>query len=90
MSAAKHRRIKKQQQAELLAFAAQQEINSRVIHGYLVTEGQRSMRYSNIDYSSDYRTTSSGHPAYSEPEVTNPWHISGIGEWDQLYGDVSA
>jgi hypothetical protein len=83
-------RRKAQFMKEVAAYLAAQELASRQISGYLVTEGQRSMRYTNVDYSSDYSLTVDTHPMYSEPEVTNPWHISGIGEWDELYGDVSA
>lgn len=43
----------------------------------------------NVTYD-DYRKSQTKHPRYSEPETTNPWYISGLGEWDQLYGDLSA
>jgi hypothetical protein len=81
-------RRKAQFKKEVAAYLAAQELASRQISGYLVTEGQRTMRYTDYEY--DYSRTRNTHPMYSEPEVTNPWHISGIGEWDELYGDLSA
>ena len=88
-------------QQEVAAYIAAKELASRQIRGYLTTGNlgrhdpqSRNYRrpatgwYDISDYPSINRDI---NPRYSEPEIpTNPWYISGIGEWDQLYGDLSA
>lgn len=93
-------RQKAQFEKEVAAYLSAKELASRQIHGYLTTGNMgrhhlqsRNYRrpvtgwYDNFDYKPISRDI---NPRYSEPEFTNPWYIRGIGEWDQLYGDLSA
>ena len=80
-------------QQEVAAFLAARELSSRQIHGYLTTGNMGRHDPQSRNYRrtyDDYVISRNTDLRYSEPEITNPWYIPGIGEWDQLYGDLSA
>ena len=80
-------------QQEVAAYLAAKELASRQIHGYLTTGNMGRHDPQSRNYRRTYEryvTSQNTHPMYSEAEITNPWYIPGIGEWDQLYGDLSA
>lgn len=83
-------RQKAQFKKEVAAYLAAQELASRQIHGYLVTEGSPAWREQQRQNPPSGGWSTDVDPRYSEPEWHNPWYIPGIGEWDQLYGDLSA
>ena len=87
-------RQRAQFQQEVAAYLAAKELASRQISGYLTTGNMGRHDPQSRNYRrtyDDYVISRNTDPRYSEPEIpTNPWYISGIGEWDQLYGDLSA